>query len=419
MSWASNSPQCVPIASFIFKVASRCNLNCSYCYVYNQGDTTWKSRPKIMSIAVFDRALDRIATHCAGSGQASVAICFHGGEPCLVGPSLFDAYCRQATAKLAKWHLRLSIQTNATLINEAWVNVLRRHRVAVGVSIDGPREINDLERVDHRGGGSFDRTVAGIERLRDAGIPLTALCVIRIGADSLAVHNGLLGLGFSTLNYLLPDLAIARVSRLQQQYGPTPCADFLLPIFDSWWSAPSNSPDILIFRQIAKLILGGTSSLDTLGGGPLSFLFIEADGDIESLDVLRVCENGLARAGSNVWSTEFATAIPVGSLHWSILRGEVELPLVCQSCPEAGTCGGGYLPHRFRPGSGFNNASYWCADILKLFGHIRRCLGVDPRETDVRRRVLGEMRRAALATDPLDNNSGLDPAGWMDLSSST
>ena len=45
--------------TFVLKVVSRCNLNCTYCYVYNKGDATWKDRPVVMREDVLERALDR------------------------------------------------------------------------------------------------------------------------------------------------------------------------------------------------------------------------------------------------------------------------------------------------------------------------------------------------------------------------
>ena len=36
--------------NLVVKVASRCNLNCTYCYVYNMGDNSYKLQPKFMSI---------------------------------------------------------------------------------------------------------------------------------------------------------------------------------------------------------------------------------------------------------------------------------------------------------------------------------------------------------------------------------
>ena len=70
-----------PPLQFVLKVTSRCNLNCSYCYVYNKGDSTWKDRPVFMSDEVLDAALARIRAWCRASRQPRVSILFHGGEP--------------------------------------------------------------------------------------------------------------------------------------------------------------------------------------------------------------------------------------------------------------------------------------------------------------------------------------------------
>src|SRR5580765_7723615 len=37
-----------PFHTFLVKVASLCNLNCSYCYVYQSPDDSWKSKPKFL-----------------------------------------------------------------------------------------------------------------------------------------------------------------------------------------------------------------------------------------------------------------------------------------------------------------------------------------------------------------------------------
>jgi uncharacterized protein len=66
--------------------------------------------------------------------------------------------------------------------------------------------------------------------------------------------------------------------------------------------------------------------------------------------------------------------------------------------PEQGTCGGGYLPHRYSRVRGFDNLSVWCADLLRLFAHIRKRLGVTVEETIVRRQRL--MNVAAQAAQP-------------------
>jgi uncharacterized protein len=69
------------------------------------------------------------------------------------------------------------LQTNATLINAPWCDLLAEHGVQVGVSIDGPAACN-AARVDRRGESAFERIMRGIAALRAAGISYTAICVV-------------------------------------------------------------------------------------------------------------------------------------------------------------------------------------------------------------------------------------------------
>ena len=155
-------PQANYISQVILKVASRCNLNCSYCYVYNMADSSWKTRPALMSNEVFDAALQRSLEQCRATGQDRLRIAFHGGEPCLMGPDRFDAWCGRARSVLGEIvKLHLVIQTNGTLLDSRWIDLLRNHRVSVGISMDGPKEIHDATRVDHRQQGSYEQVVRG------------------------------------------------------------------------------------------------------------------------------------------------------------------------------------------------------------------------------------------------------------------
>ena len=72
-------------SSYIVKIVSPCNLNCSYCYEYNSKDDSWKKKPKIMSEEVAEKLAERILEHSLGSKNTIVPIIFHGGEPLMAG----------------------------------------------------------------------------------------------------------------------------------------------------------------------------------------------------------------------------------------------------------------------------------------------------------------------------------------------
>jgi len=263
--------------------------------------------------------------------------------------------------------------------------------VSVGLSMDGPPEVHDAMRVDHRGRGSYAAVVRAARQLQAARIPLQILSVLQLGADSVSIHQHFADLGAQTIGYLLPDYTHDTIAAVRERHGAAPCAAFLLPLLDQWWTAQSDDPSLCIFTNMARLVLGGDSVQDIVGGGPFRFVFVETDGAIEGLDVLRVCGSGFASARLNVLENDFSAVEQASRLHWISIHEGTPLPAACSSCQERHTCAGGYLPHRFSSRRGFNNPTVWCADMLLLLGRLRELMEVPPAETALRRSVLLEM----------------------------
>lgn len=381
-----------PLGTVILKVASRCNLNCTYCYVYNKHDQSWRERPKIMSDEVFAASVARLRTHALRSGQSRVGITFHGGEPTLVGIPRFRRWlelARQEFDGLAD--VDFKIQTNGTLLDADWVALLSAYGVNVGISLDGTREVNDRDRVDHRGRGSYDRIVRGLRLLQEAQVPHGLLVVMQLGTDSAALYQHLRELGCDSISFILPDFSHDTIAEVRKQHGPTPCADYLIPIFDAWWQGGHTEVRIRNFWTILRLLMGGSSRSDTFGNQPFQFLVVEADGEIEGLDCLRACDANLTRTGANVLRNDYLDLETLSPFQHRVIFEGLDMPMACRACPEAMTCGGGYLPHRYARGTGFSEPSVWCADILKLFGHIRQVTGFDLRETNLRREALQQV----------------------------
>jgi uncharacterized protein len=69
------------------------------------------------------------------------------------------------------------IQTNATLIDEAWCDFFVEHDIRIGLSIDGPRHLT-AQRIFRGGNPAYDRIVKGITTLRQHGLSFAALCVV-------------------------------------------------------------------------------------------------------------------------------------------------------------------------------------------------------------------------------------------------
>jgi uncharacterized protein len=359
------------ISSLILKLVSPCNLNCRYCYIYNHEDQSYRSRPRLMSEEIFDATLRRVEEYCQRHYPRRVSLVFHGGEPTLMPVEQFDHLVTKTRATLRACLGRLSIQTNATLIDDAWVRVLRRHDVSVGVSLDGPPQIHDAVRVDHANRGSHARTMWGIHRMQAGGVTPKILCVVNPGTSGVEAYRHFRSQGITWMNFLLPDVSRDNKERRYGEYGATPVADYLIPIFDEWFAEDNPRVIVALFWELLQSLMGGPSSSDCFGNPLMSYVIVETDGSIEALDALRVCADGMTASGLNVLRNGFddlSTGAPLA--HRAV---HVGFPLcsTCSACEFATVCGGGYLPHRYARLNGFDNPSAWCDDILAVLRHIQ------------------------------------------------
>ena len=73
----------VKIDTVLLKVASRCNIDCDYCYIYRLGDQGWARMPKVMSSETIDAVISSL-TDLANTQGSGFAVVLHGGEPLLL-----------------------------------------------------------------------------------------------------------------------------------------------------------------------------------------------------------------------------------------------------------------------------------------------------------------------------------------------
>lgn len=361
------------VQMLVLKVASRCNLNCTYCYVYNLGDSTWKRQPKTMSRKVVSALLQRVRSHCLRHGVKSFLFIFHGGEPLLAGPEFYSHFVEEARRILQPDVTPVfTLQTNGTLLTDEWCSLLASLKVRIGISLDGPREVNDKYRVDHAGRGSYDAARRGIDTVLASPhvrIPLSILSVINIQSDPIAVYEHLKELGVRTVDFLLPE---ATHDRPYPGWGSSnaPYAEWLIAIFDRWFLEKPVTMRIRFFQEIMTELLGGQSVLDTFGPSKNEVLVIETDGGIEPVGSLTICGDGFTKLGANVVTHEFDEALNTELARDYHLSGQ-SLSGTCKQCPVHEVCGGGYLPHRFSKKNGFDNPSVYCKDLMQLVTHIQ------------------------------------------------
>lgn len=137
----------------ILKVTRGCNLRCSYCYVLGKDDY----QGEVMSEETFTQVVERYfqesnygtyTPYEDDKNQSTLSIVFHGGEPTTIGKTRFMKFCKIAHSLARKYKkvVSLSIQTNATLIDDEWIAIFRKYKVDPGLSVDGFVNKSDDER---------------------------------------------------------------------------------------------------------------------------------------------------------------------------------------------------------------------------------------------------------------------------------
>ena len=381
-----------PFEQFIVKIHSRCNLACTYCYVYEMADQSWRGQPRQMSDDIAQATVGRIAEHAARHHLPEVEVILHGGEPLLAGADWIAGLAEDLHASVQA-RVNMSVQTNGTRLDQPVLEVLRDLGIRVGVSLDGDAEATGRHRRYASGRNSFDDVADGLHRLGSpefreiyGGI----LCTIDVHNDPVATYETLIDFEPPMLDFLLP-------------HGNWSCpppgegyADWLIAIFERWYPTPKQETSVRLFQEMIQLVFGGTGAVEGLGLEPSTLIVVDTDGSIKQLDSLSSTYPGAADTGLDVMAGSFDDALAHPT---TIARqlGADALPPECQACPVVQICGGGLYPHRYRSGTGFRNPSVYCADLIRLISHVRD-------------RVRGDLDGISTARSPrLAGSAGLRP----------
>jgi len=363
----------VPFRQFIVKVHGRCNLACTYCYLYEGPDATWRERPARASEDVLSATAARIAEHARVHQLPEISLVLHGGEPLLAGADTLARFTGLVRASVPHGcEVRAVVQTNATLLTAPRLTVLADAGIRVGVSLDGGTAAHNARRVDHAGRPAWPAASRGARLLAEdfphvyGGI----LTVVDVTLDPVGTYDSLVALKPPALDLLLPHGNWSAPPDHLGRYGP-----WLADVFDRWWDAGRRETRVRLFEACLALLLGRGARTEVLGLAPFDAVVVETDGTIEQVDALKSAYDGAARTGLDVFRHPFDEALR----HPAVAdrqAGAESLAAACRACPLLNVCGAGHYAHRYREGQGFRNPSVYCADLQHFIRHAAHRLAV-------------------------------------------
>lgn len=366
----------VRIDTVLLKVASRCNLNCSYCYVYNMGDEAWKSLPKRMRPETQERVVRQLG-ELYRRQERPLAVVLHGGEPLLIGPRRLDELLARLRATLPP-PCSISIQTNGVLITDEILDICASYGVGLSVSIDGPAEIHDSCRVDRRDRPTHAAVVFGIETLKRHAAAQQlfsgVLAVVDPTSSPASVYAYFKGLGVPSVDFLYRDgnrsvLPDGKAAIDSVEYGT-----WMTGILQAYL-ADRDPPRIRFLDDMMKLLLGGSGVKEGVGLTDFGIAVIDTDGSITKTDTLKSSAPG--DRFEELWSVhrhELADVVDSSAFRF---YHDQQRPTsaICQACPLLNVCGGGMLTHRYDDQNGYDNPTVFCADQKLLIARMAEALG--------------------------------------------
>lgn len=359
-----------------------CNLDCVYCYYLEKR----RLYPQARSFRMTDRVLEAfISQYIETQDTPVINFLWQGGEPTLVGLDFF----RRAVALQSRYcppgkQVTNALQTNGVLLDDAWCEFLRKNDFLVGLSIDGPQELHDCNRVDRRGRPTFDRVLRGLKLLRKHGVEFNTLTVV--SRDNARhprdVYRFLKEQGSRFMQFIPLVERTCDGKTLAAPPGPegdgtgavtpwsvepTAYGEFLSTVFDEWVRNDVGRIYVQLFDVQLGLWAGLPSELCIFGKTCGQGLAMEHNGDLYACDHYVYPAYRLGNILEQPMATLAHSRRQVGFGRDKRRR----LPRYCRDCVFLFACNGGCPKHRFAPTpDGEPELNYLCGDYKRFFAHI-------------------------------------------------
>ena len=355
---------------FAKPAGAACNLACRYCYYLGKGPAARDEAPARMPGELIEAY---IAQHIAASPDELVRFSWHGGEPTILGVDYFRTIVEIERRLVPAGRTVVNgLQTNGTLLDDEWGRFLAAEGFSVGLSLDGPREVHDIHRLDRQGRPSFEAAMRGWEVLKRHGVPADILCVV--GAHNARrpaeVYGFFKAIGAAFVTFLpLVERGLGEPGGVSPETVPAEAwGDFLCSVFDEWVASDIGRVKVQVIEEAARTAFGQEHSLCLFRPVCGDIPVVELNGDFYACDHFTDPEH----RGGNIRETPLAELLD-GPAQRAFGRAKRDtLPRVCRECEVLAMCNGECPKNRFVPApDGEPGLNYLCAGYKKFFAHAR------------------------------------------------
>lgn len=374
-------------STMIKVVGPVCNLDCDYCY-YLEKDALYPDKKyNLSSFRMDEEVLERmIRDYIKSQPQERIEFIWHGGEPTLLGIEYF----KKAIALQQKYAdgkmIANVLQTNGTLINDAWAEFLAENTFLCGLSIDGPKKFHDNHRKFGDGRGSWEKAVECARLFRKHGVEFNTMSVVNASnsKEPILVYDFLKEIGsrymqFSpiveriTLNEE-EDLSIVdnrydkETAVMRENVSAVDWGNFLCRIFDRWVKTDVGYCYVNWFDNTLAAYVGQMPSLCSMASYCGCSLAIEHNGDAYCCDHFVSPEYKLG----NLFEHDIAEMAKSDKQLFFEQYKKDSLSARCRSCAYLSVCGGDCPKNRIARTAEGESISVLCTGFRMFFEHTRK-----------------------------------------------
>ena len=371
-----------------------CNLDCKYCFFLSK-EMLYPGDRFRLADDLHELYIRQLLESQPGP---EITIAWQGGEPTLMGLDFF----RRSIEYVQKHRrpgisIEHTIQTNGTELTDEWCEFFRDHRFLVGLSMDGPREMHDLYRVDKGGRPTFDKVLRAARLMQKHDVAFNILTTVNAGnADHpVDVYRFLRDdVGTRYIQFipivervttaLLPLANLGWGARgsdprpLYVQEGgqvtdrsvqPEQWGRFLTAIFDEWIKADVGTVFVQMFDAALASWVGVQAGMCIFAETCGNAVALEHNGDLYSCDHFVEPKHLLG----NIRKVHMLNLVTSDKQRAFGDAKRDSLPRYCRECDVRFACHGECPKNRFiSTPDGEPGLNYLCAGYMAFFRHVDR-----------------------------------------------
>lgn len=389
------APFSKPLYVMLKPIGALCNLRCEYCYYLEKKELYPDEKKFMMSDMLLERFIQQ---YIESQTTTEITFTWHGGETLMRDIHFYEKALELQKRYACGRTIINTLQTNGTLLNDAWCKFFQENNFLIGISLDGPQQFHDKYRKKANGQPSFNLVMQGINLLKKHKVEFNVLAVVNdYNIDyPLEFYNFFKDIEcqfiqFTPIVEVLPDGTIAPWSVDAEKWG-----DFLIAIFDEWVKQDVGQYYVQYFDSALANWYGEQPGICIFTKHCGHAGVMEFNGDVYSCDHLVYPEYKLGNIHAKTLTEMMYSKqqLKFGTNKYD------KLPKQCKQCKYEFACHGECPKNRIiKTKDGESGLNYLCEGYYKFFDHIAPYMDFMKKELDAKRspaNIMSEIREGRL-----------------------